>query len=408
MNTMASGAPDAFAVRRVVDGAWMPGSPSWSPNGTVMTFTPIAPWDATSSFEVLVNVSAKDDSDPGNTFAAPLAWQFTTGTGSDTIAPVITNEVASPALAEIGAAVTIRADVTDDGEIWDVNAHVQGPSTNVNLTMSLSAGTWTAARTYSASGLYSFDVWAIDRAGNPAFKTGSFSVRDRIAPVIGPVAALPTSATPNGAVNITGDVTDDTGLAGVKAHVTGPAFDVNLTMVHGTGSLWYVNQTYANPGIYSFTVWAQDGSGNVASRSGSFTIAEAPRPPAPSGVTAAAQADGTIRVSWASGTGGGIVGYHVYRSTSAGGPFTRLTASPLPATGPFVYVDSNVQPGTTYFYTVTAVDGPGTESPPSTSASATSSGGTSSLGASTLWIALGVVGAVVLGVGILVWRRRKP
>ncbi len=48
-----------------------------------------------------------------------------------------------------------------------------------------------------------------------------------------------------------------------------------------------------------------------------------------------------------------VVGYYVYRSDVQGGPYTKLNSTPVTATS---YADSTVTPGTTYYYTVTAVD----------------------------------------------------
>ncbi len=407
MNTTATAAPGAFALRRVSDGAWMSGSPTWSPNRTLMTFAPSAILDPSTVFEVLVNGTAKDDSDPGNPFVGPSTWQFTTGTAVDGTPPVITNAAANPATAEAGTSVTIQADVTDDVQLVAVNARVQGPSTDVNLSMTLSAGTtWTAVRTYAAMGAYTFTVWAVDGSGNARSAAGSFSIRDLTAPVIASVAVVPTSTVPAGAVNITAQVTDSGTLSTVRAHVTTYGFDVNLTMTHGTGATWFVNRTYTTVGSYAFTVWATDAAGNAAGRGGSFSIAQGPPPPAPSGVLAHNQANRTIMVMWAPVTTGGVAGYHVYRATSAGGPFTKVTSSPIPTTGPLQYTDSNVQPGVTYYYAVTAVDGAGNESPLSAVVSAAVPGGTSPTDYG-LWIALAVGAALVVLAGIVLWRRRK-
>ncbi len=56
-----------------------------------------------------------------------------------------------------------------------------------------------------------------------------------------------------------------------------------------------------------------------------------------------------------------VVGYNVYRSTVAGGPYVRLNAlgSVIPGT---TYTDSTAQAGTKYFYVATAVDADGVES----------------------------------------------
>lgn len=407
MDDVASGTTSAFAVRRVSDGAWIAGTRSWSPDRTLMTFTPSAIWDATTTFEVHVNGTAEDDSVPGNAVGGPSTWQFTTGIIVDATPPVIATADASPATQEAGGSVTIFANVTDDDAVATVDARVQGPSTDVNLTMSpLTGTTWTVARTFTAPGPYSFLVWAVDPAGNAASRSGGFSINDRTVPNIASVAAIPATATPTGILSITARVTDNAGVATVNAHVIGPSFNQNLTMSLGTDGSWYVNRTYTNLGSYAFTVWALDASGNAASGSGSFSIAQGPAPPAPSGVTLRVQSDGTIMVMWAPVVSGDVTGYNVYRAASTGGPFTKLTSTPVPANGPQQYVDTTVQPGVTYYYAVTAVNGSGNESPMSTAISAMIAG--TPQADYTLWIAIAVIAAVVVLATIVVLRRRKP
>jgi Domain of unknown function (DUF4082) len=58
-------------------------------------------------------------------------------------------------------------------------------------------------------------------------------------------------------------------------------------------------------------------------------------------------------ISWAPSTSSDIQGYHVYRATSSGGPYVKLTASPVSGMG---FVDSSVSMGQTYYYCATAVD----------------------------------------------------
>ena len=61
-----------------------------------------------------------------------------------------------------------------------------------------------------------------------------------------------------------------------------------------------------------------------------------------------------------------ILGYFVYRATTAGGPYTRLSSTVVPSSQ---YVDS-VIPGHTYYYVVTAVDRANVESSYSNQAAA--------------------------------------
>ena len=96
-------------------------------------------------------------------------------------------------------------------------------------------------------------------------------------------------------------------------------------------------------------------------------------PAAPQGlvavlVTAQGNVPAHIELSWAISPETDLAGYNVYRADQAGAPATRLNTELLltPA-----FRDMNVQPGRVYFYTVTALDSSGNESP----ASAVVSGG---------------------------------
>ena len=75
----------------------------------------------------------------------------------------------------------------------------------------------------------------------------------------------------------------------------------------------------------------------------------------------------SVALTWGASTSSGIVGYYMYRSTTAGRGFARLVASPL--TG-LQYTDGSVQSGTTYYYKVTAVNSAGLESPSTPEATA--------------------------------------
>lgn len=140
MSEAATGGPNAFAVRRTTDGAWVPGTVSWSPNATQMTFDPSSTLDATTPYDVFVNATARDASEPGNRLAVPETWQFTTGTVADTTPPTIQNVVANPSTQTVGGLVSLAATVTDDVDIASVNAHILGPTFDMNLTMVLGGG----------------------------------------------------------------------------------------------------------------------------------------------------------------------------------------------------------------------------------------------------------------------------
>jgi fibronectin type 3 domain-containing protein len=75
----------------------------------------------------------------------------------------------------------------------------------------------------------------------------------------------------------------------------------------------------------------------------------------------------SVSLSWTASTST-VVGYNVYRGTTTGGPYTKISAAPVAGT---VFTDSSVIAGTTYFYVATAVDSSGNESVNSNEATVT-------------------------------------
>jgi fibronectin type 3 domain-containing protein len=63
-----------------------------------------------------------------------------------------------------------------------------------------------------------------------------------------------------------------------------------------------------------------------------------------------------------------VVGYNIYRAYSPAGVYARVNSSLATTTQ---FIDTNVLPGTTYFYAVTSVDSNNVESATSNEASAT-------------------------------------
>jgi fibronectin type 3 domain-containing protein/regulation of enolase protein 1 (concanavalin A-like superfamily) len=75
-------------------------------------------------------------------------------------------------------------------------------------------------------------------------------------------------------------------------------------------------------------------------------------PSAPGNLTATGISGG-ITLNWSAVSDPTLAGYNVYSSSSASGPFTLLTSSPITAT---TYTDSTATVGATTYYQVTAVD----------------------------------------------------
>lgn len=66
----------------------------------------------------------------------------------------------------------------------------------------------------------------------------------------------------------------------------------------------------------------------------------------------------TVTLSWTESSSG-VSGFNVYRSSTSGGPYTRVNSTALSGTS---FTDSNVQAGQTYFYVTTAINSSNVES----------------------------------------------
>ena len=122
---------------------------------------------------------------------------------------------------------------------------------------------------------------------------------------------------------------------------------------------------------------------------------DATPPTAPSGLAASNGAP-AIQLDWspADDPETGVAAYRIYRATSSGGATTLLTELPAAQTS---HVDASAAAETTYFYTVTAVNGHGVEGPPSNEASG--SAGPDLLGHWMLDDAAGSIAADASGYG---------
>jgi hypothetical protein len=74
-----------------------------------------------------------------------------------------------------------------------------------------------------------------------------------------------------------------------------------------------------------------------------------------------------MQVTWSASASTDVAGYHIYRSTSAGGPFVRASSDAIRHT---VFTDVDLDPSTLYYYKLTTVDSSGNESAYSAVASA--------------------------------------
>lgn len=274
VNPAATGSAASFGLLDVLGGAWVPGTFSWnSPLNTVLTFNPSGSLALGTQYRAFVNTTAKDASSPGNALAAPSSWTFTTGAVVDTQPPQISNVTVVPSVQEVGGAVNVSASVTDNFGVGTVWLEVRSPSGTTNASMTKGTGTtYFLWRPYSVVGIHTFTIWASDTSDLWSSATGQFEIRDTQPPLISTVSTAPAVQELGAPVNISAEVTDNAGVAGVWIVVRAPSGSTNTTMTPGPGGAYYLNRTYTETGTHGFTIWASDVNGLWNSSSGPFEI----------------------------------------------------------------------------------------------------------------------------------------
>jgi large repetitive protein len=119
-------------------------------------------------------------------------------------------------------------------------------------------------------------------------------------------------------------------------------------------SLSYLH-TAAVPGTTQYYVVRTKALTSTSANSAQVAVTTPALPPAPANTRATAVSSTRVSVSW--DLVAGATGYEVWRSTTSGGPYTKLkTVSGSP------YTDTTASPATTYFYVVRTVSAGGTSS----------------------------------------------
>jgi uncharacterized protein YjdB len=124
------------------------------------------------------------------------------------------------------------------------------------------------------------------------------------------------------------------------------------TWTSSNPSVATINSTGLATGVSAGTTTIQAASAGIY---GSTSLTVTPDPPH------------WVGLAWTASTSP-VVGYNAYRSTTSGGPYTKLNSSLISGTS---YDDQTVQSGTTYYYVTTAVNSLGLESVYSNEAAAT-------------------------------------
>ena len=238
--------------------------------------------------------------------------------------------------------------------------------------------TYTDAQSLSVGQRYTYVVVALDEHGRPSPPSNRVMVALAAAPVM-----------PPGLVAQGGDGQVRLQWAAPPTLVDGspapPDLVYDIFRATGSGTpggrplnlepltaLQYVDLAVQNDVTYQYVVRARLAAGGAQSGPSAVATAtpEDSTPPAQPRGLVAVLAGPSVRLAWQAVPDADVAGYLVYRSTTAGRGHTKLTQAPQGAT---TYVDTDVKPGQTYYYVVTAVDRSkrANESVPSPEASAT-------------------------------------
>src|SRR5215213_1360510 len=205
-----------------------------------------------------------------------------------------------------------------------------------------------------------YRIAAVDTSGNQSTPVSATVTRkDGTAPAA--PKALSAARDDNG-ISLSWADNSEADLAGyvVSRATTSGGTYTKLTSKPITASS-FRDATASSTVNYYYKVTATDFSGN--SSSAASVAALLPDTSAPAAVRSMVVTASTtgIKLDWASNSESDLAGYQVYRSSSADGTYTRLTATPRTSSD---YTDGTAPVGVTSYYKVTAVDKTGNESVP--------------------------------------------
>jgi chitodextrinase len=284
----------------------------------------------------------------GNVSVLGAAVQATTPQSPDVMAPTVPTGVSATALGVSSVQISWQASADNRGVV----------GYSVYRAGSLIA-TVTDGLSYTDTGLasstaYSYTVTAYDAAGNE----GSAGVEAIATTQTPPDVTAPTKPTnfklTLNTTNITLNWTGSTDNVGVVGYVIGR----NGVKIATVTTLSYVDTAVVQGTAYSYSVYAIDAAGNQSSHTVllTMTFPDTTAPSAPTGLTAVVGATGSksIKLTWNAATDNvTVTGYRIYRGTMLIATVSGTTLT---------YTDTGLTSGTTYSYTVVAIDAAGNQS----------------------------------------------
>jgi len=347
-----------------------PGGESATPvatNVTTTSFTDTGLTNGTTYYYTVAAVNSVGTSPQSNEASAtPVAVQATVPSAPQSLAAVAGNGSVS---------LSWSAPASDGGSAitgYDVyRGTTAGGESTTPLATNVTSRTFTDATAVNGT-TYFYTVAAVNAVGasppsNEASATPQATVPSAPSGLVasggaGSVSLSWSAPASDGGSPVTGyNVYRGTSAGGESA--TPLATGVTTTTFTDTTAVNGTTYFYKVTAVNAVGVSAQSNEASATPQPAA-TVPTAPQSPTASG------GNGTVTVSWSPPTSNGgaaITGYNVYRGTSVGGESATPVASNVSGTS---FTDTGLVNGTTYFYTVAAVNAVGT-SPQSAEVSAT-------------------------------------
>ena len=202
--------------------------------------------------------------------------------------------------------------------------------------------------TVSIGNSYTYTVTAFDADANESDPSlGVTAIINDTTPPTVPGGLAITSSSESAVVISWDAATDNIGVTGYRVYRGG-------TLMETVTSVSYTDNTVSPVNSYTYTVSAIDAAGNASAQSSGVTanITDITPPSAPGGLTVTSTAPSSVSISWnAASDNIGVTAYRIYREGAI--LETSLALS---------YTDSDLSPGYSYTYAVSAIDEAGNES----------------------------------------------
>jgi uncharacterized repeat protein (TIGR03803 family) len=270
------------------------------------------------------------------------------------IAPLLITTTSLPAGT---VNIPYSASLTATGGLPPYTWSVISGSLPAGLTLNANSGV--ISGTPTAAGTSNFTVQVTDSESPPANASAPLSITVTVTPTFS-IAASPSSL---------GVVQGNQGISTITTTISNgfnSAIALSASGVPSGTAVGFNPNPIPAPGSGNSTMTITVGS---STQTGTYPITV-------TGNGGGVQQNATVNLtvtalvalSWNASSSQDVIGYNAYRSTTSGGPYTKLNASLISGTS---YNDQPLQSGYTYYYVTTAVNSQGQESVYSNQAVAT-------------------------------------